>query len=212
MDLGYALGFLLPTLSNLARDVIGLDRASPEVRSDLPSDFWQDQRFEGYSKPMMARELLKAELGGIRNVSLVRGDARSIPLGTESVDRVFCLGLLEHTQDPDRVILEIRRILKPGGVAVFALPVEFGMVLLSRTLAGTLLGVMRDSYSPLELLESIIWNRPPSNAIRDDTTHRGYDYRHDAALIGEHLRIERVRRFPTPVPGLNSLVIMSGRK
>ena len=44
-------------------------------------------------------------------------DAADLPLADESVDAVFCSNLLEHTPNPDRVLDEIERVLRPGGWA-----------------------------------------------------------------------------------------------
>jgi SAM-dependent methyltransferase len=48
--------------------------------------------------------------------------ADSIPLLDGSVDSVLCTQLLEHMENPDLVISEIKRILKPGGYAVISVP------------------------------------------------------------------------------------------
>lgn len=43
-------------------------------------------------------------------------------LPDESVDRVFCFGSLHHTVNPETVIREMGRILRPGGRAAFGEP------------------------------------------------------------------------------------------
>jgi len=52
----------------------------------------------------------------------VRGDALRIPLCSESVDLVFCASLIEHVRDPQVLLEEIRRVLKPGAVAYVSFP------------------------------------------------------------------------------------------
>ncbi|MBI3300244.1 MAG: methyltransferase domain-containing protein [Elusimicrobia bacterium] len=49
----------------------------------------------------------------------VIGDAQKLPFGDETVDAVCCEALLEHLPCPQEAVLEMRRILKPGG-KVFA--------------------------------------------------------------------------------------------
>jgi SAM-dependent methyltransferase len=44
-------------------------------------------------------------------------DAGDLPLPDQSVDAVVCSNLLEHTPDPEPVIAEIERVLRPGGWA-----------------------------------------------------------------------------------------------
>jgi SAM-dependent methyltransferase len=52
----------------------------------------------------------------------LRASALSIPLATESLDLVFCASLIEHVAEPGRVLDEIERVLKPGGMAYVSFP------------------------------------------------------------------------------------------
>jgi SAM-dependent methyltransferase len=52
----------------------------------------------------------------------VRADAHRLPLADASVDWVLLVGVLEHVDDPDRVLEEARRVLKPGGLGYVAVP------------------------------------------------------------------------------------------
>jgi SAM-dependent methyltransferase len=56
------------------------------------------------------------------NLADVYGDGAAIPLATASVDSVLCTEVLEHVPDPDAVVREIARVLKPGGVVVCTAP------------------------------------------------------------------------------------------
>jgi ubiquinone/menaquinone biosynthesis C-methylase UbiE len=47
----------------------------------------------------------------------LREDATTLPLPDASVDLVHSSGVLHHTPDPERIMREFARILKPGGVA-----------------------------------------------------------------------------------------------
>lgn len=66
-------------------------------------------------------EMLRAER---LDVSLVRSDARVLPLGDSSVDAVVCMSVLEHLHDIESPAEEFYRVLRPGGVAVIGVPVE----------------------------------------------------------------------------------------
>jgi ubiquinone/menaquinone biosynthesis C-methylase UbiE len=48
-------------------------------------------------------------------VDFLVADAGAIPVPDASVDRVVCFSAWPHFPDPDAVIRELRRILKPGG-------------------------------------------------------------------------------------------------
>ena len=51
-------------------------------------------------------------------------DAHDLPFENKEFDAVFCLETLEHVEDPDRVIAEIRRVLKDNGYVVILIPSE----------------------------------------------------------------------------------------
>lgn len=47
------------------------------------------------------------------------GPGEELPCRDSTFDLVYCCDVLEHVKDPDRVIAETARVLKPGGVYVF---------------------------------------------------------------------------------------------
>jgi SAM-dependent methyltransferase len=56
-------------------------------------------------------------------VPLVSADGRRMPLATGSVDACLSLGVVEHDEaGPHASLLELRRVLRPGGVLVLAVP------------------------------------------------------------------------------------------
>ena len=57
------------------------------------------------------------EVDGARVADALVADASALPLPDASVDGVVCSNLLEHTPDPEAVLLEIARVLRPGGFA-----------------------------------------------------------------------------------------------
>ena len=67
-------------------------------------------------------------------VGLVRGDAEYLPFPDNSFDHVVCLGVLEYLQSYDRTLAEVHRILRPEGIAVFAVPSRVSMYHLSHAL------------------------------------------------------------------------------
>lgn len=58
------------------------------------------------------------------NKDFVKGDAKDIPLESDSVDYLLCDQVLEHipTNDIPVVLFNIRRVLKPGGKCVIVVP------------------------------------------------------------------------------------------
>ena len=53
---------------------------------------------------------------------LARSDARALPFRTASVERIFLLDVAEHVPEDAAVFAEIRRVLKPTGLAVVHVP------------------------------------------------------------------------------------------
>ncbi len=60
-----------------------------------------------------ARE--KVERNGIKNVRFLQADIFSLPFEDSSFDHVFVCFVLEHLQNPEKVLRSLRKILKPGG-------------------------------------------------------------------------------------------------
>ena len=52
------------------------------------------------------------------NVLIMQADAAKPPLPCESMDILYCDGVLPHTQDPKEFLRKILKLLKPGGVAL----------------------------------------------------------------------------------------------
>jgi SAM-dependent methyltransferase len=53
--------------------------------------------------------------------SYLPGNAEALQFEDASFDAVYSMGVLHHTADPPRAIAEVRRVLRPGGLAYIAL-------------------------------------------------------------------------------------------
>jgi ubiquinone/menaquinone biosynthesis C-methylase UbiE len=76
-----------------------------------------------YSMPSL--EMIGAQVGHGERVTLCCGDAFSLPFEEDTFDIVFHQGLLEHFRNPDDLIAENRRVLKPGGILLVDVPQRF---------------------------------------------------------------------------------------
>lgn len=63
-----------------------------------------------------------ARTRGVANCTFTTGYAEDIPFGDKSFDMALMDDVLEHVRDPERVILECRRVLRPGGLLVARFP------------------------------------------------------------------------------------------
>ena len=62
----------------------------------------------------------RRRLGNLANVELRRADLESLPLGDASCDAALLVLALSYVPEPDRVLAEAARILRPGGAVVVA--------------------------------------------------------------------------------------------
>jgi malonyl-CoA O-methyltransferase len=93
LDLGSGPGWFHPELKQHCTDLIALD---------LSHDMLQK-----------TREAQDATLA-------VQADAQSLPVASESINRVFSSLMLQWCEQPQLVLREINRVLKPGGSAVLS--------------------------------------------------------------------------------------------
>lgn len=54
----------------------------------------------------------------------VNADASDLPVVSEGFTGIYLINLLHMVKEPGRILSEVKRALKPGGVAVISIPVE----------------------------------------------------------------------------------------
>jgi len=54
----------------------------------------------------------------------LRFDVQQIPLEDDTYDTIFCNHVLEHVESDHKAMQELRRILKPGGLAIMQVPLD----------------------------------------------------------------------------------------
>lgn len=112
------------------RERLRLIRHSPSVILDVGSGAGLSTRGLREDYPgsrVIALDLAPAMLRRARGhgrwrrpVTVVCGDVAALPLATDSVDMVHSSLALQWCPDPDAVFMECRRVLKPGGLLMFA--------------------------------------------------------------------------------------------
>lgn len=67
--------------------------------------------------------------GVIGRGKLSVGDVRTLPYPNDTFDVVIAIEVLEHIPDPEAGLSEAMRVLKPGGYAITALPVQLPLMM-----------------------------------------------------------------------------------
>ncbi|MFY1672452.1 class I SAM-dependent methyltransferase [Plantactinospora sp. WMMB334] len=65
-----------------------------------------------------------ARIAGERGLATIRADARHLPFGSAGLDLVVAFDILEHIEEDHLAVAEIRRVLRPGGTALIAVPCD----------------------------------------------------------------------------------------
>ena len=96
LDLGCAGGFMAEALAKRGANVTGIDPAADAIAA--------------------ARDHAKSE--GLR-IGYDTGMGEALPYDDASFDAVVCVDVLEHVTDLQKVLEEVARCLRPGGVFLF---------------------------------------------------------------------------------------------
>jgi SAM-dependent methyltransferase len=59
-----------------------------------------------------------------RDLAVIRADARFLPFPSAGLDLVVAFDILEHIEEDHLAAAEIRRVLRPGGTALIAVPAD----------------------------------------------------------------------------------------
>lgn len=65
-----------------------------------------------------------AEVASERGLPVMRADATRLPIADASLDLVVAFDVLEHIPDDDAAVAEVRRVLRPGGTWLIAVPAD----------------------------------------------------------------------------------------
>jgi SAM-dependent methyltransferase len=97
LDVAAGEGYGSALLAGVARSVVGVEINADSVRHAQAA----------YAKP---------------NLRFLQGDAAKMPLADACVDAVVSFETLEHLQDQETFLNEIRRVLRPGGLLLISTP------------------------------------------------------------------------------------------
>ena len=110
-------------MAEMSSDVTAVDVGSG---LSAPSEFWRDL-FPGiklYDVNINFKQLVFS--GPQDGIEFVNSTSTKLPFGNNSVDRVLALESAQHFKPLCDFISESKRILKPGGLLVMAVPITIG--------------------------------------------------------------------------------------
>jgi SAM-dependent methyltransferase len=116
-------------------------------------------------------------------ITVVEGDATSLPVADGVADAVTMLDIVEHLERPQAALAEAWRVLKPDGVLIVSVPHR---------------GLLH-RFDALNLYESLRRRRPGLEPLAPATTSGGHEHRHFRvadmeALLAPRFELERVTR------------------
>ncbi len=78
--------------------------------------------FDGLDlSPEMVREA-KEKFGHLPGVHFAEGNIEAIDAADNSYDQLICMAVIEYLKTPDQALAEMKRVLKPGGIAIITVP------------------------------------------------------------------------------------------
>lgn len=112
------------TRRRLALEMLGAGRGRVLDIGSGPGVLTSELRLRGYGvyaldvSLEMLRETRCGQVGSEREPHFVQGRLPELPFPTGSFDAAMAIGVLAYLDDPLGGLAEIRRVLKPGGVAI----------------------------------------------------------------------------------------------
>jgi ubiquinone/menaquinone biosynthesis C-methylase UbiE len=162
LDIGCAAGGEIVDLRRRGFSIVGIDQAPRMLQ-------FAHKRFERDNQ-----------------VHFCQADIDRLPFPPGSMDHVVCLGVFEFLPDYGQALGEIRRVLRPGGTVVFAIPSAISLYVLADRLANR-------TVAPLwRIAKRLIGRRP---AHRGEEFHRNLcvPWRFHAMLRQHGLEPQQVR-------------------
>jgi len=113
-------------------------------------------------------------------VALLRGIGEDMPLRSHCFDRVVCKGALDHFPTPEKAIMEMARVVKPGGVVIITVA---NLDCLGFRLGRTFFVRLRKLLRRKESIYERIWQTPFDHTFR-------FDYRTLNQMVKRHMKVD----------------------
>ncbi len=124
LDLGCGQGGMMQMMAENCRKVYGLE--SNFYLAATANRLLQSEEIPiRYFVPESGPRTSILEKKALNNAQAICGDVRALPFCEPLFDWVHCGHILDLVDDPARILIEIKRIMKPGGVLSICTPWDF---------------------------------------------------------------------------------------
>ncbi len=163
MDIGCGKGGVLISCALRGAKVVGFDISEQEIRIAVS----------------------RINSAGILNAEVFKGDAERIPFPRNSFDLISITSVLEHVAKVDRVLEEVVRVMRPGGICCITGPNPlfpreghykvFYPSYLPKRLGGTYLKIR--GYNPEFFINEVVYPYPSISKITRSLRNKGLKVR-----------------------------------
>lgn len=119
----------------------------------------------------LEKKLARPENQNITNVKMILGDATKLPFGNNSLDLVYLVTVLQEIPNRSAALVEIRRVLKPGGILAVTelLPDPDYVIATTTAKQGKQAGFRVDKISGNLFNYTVRFTKPPQNSTNERT-------------------------------------------
>ncbi|MDD2482688.1 MAG: class I SAM-dependent methyltransferase [Candidatus Shapirobacteria bacterium] len=99
--------------------------------------FWMaEQGYQAVGVDLAPKAIITAKnyakKNNLKNCEFIEGDIRKLPIKDNYFDIIFSFGVIEHFHNPEIILDELKRVLKPGGKIFFSVPNQYSFHTLTR--------------------------------------------------------------------------------
>jgi SAM-dependent methyltransferase len=131
-------------------------------------------------------------------LAMIDADAGELPVADSSADAVLLLDVIEHVAEPERVLAEAHRVLRPGGTIIVSVPHSGPTQVLDGVNVYAALRRRRPSWPALEGVVGT-----------EEDRHRHFSAAELGALLEPRFTVDRVARTGVGLQELVTLSIMA---
>lgn len=103
LDVGCGAGMMVKEIANKGYEILGMDYSYNMIRK--------------------AKDICNAKV----DINFLQGDIESLPFENSVFDIVLCLGVITYLKSEEKALLEMSRVLKPGGTMILSILNKFSL-------------------------------------------------------------------------------------